>query len=168
MVQNFFTDELAFWANEYEIDRLQQDAAIIASSKLNAPARDIELVDLDGNNISLLDTEAELIVLYFYSPECENCQKETPKLKEVYNQWKNRGIEVFAVCIEPDEAAWRNYIVPEYTDWINGFDPNNGAAYNFKYHVNVTPEIYVIDQERKIVGKDLKAFQLPTIFERHL
>ncbi len=168
MVQNFFTDDLAFWATEYEIDRLQQDAAIIASSKLNVPAKNIQVIDLDGNPISLLDTKAELIVLYFYSPECENCQKETPQLKNVYNQWKDRGIEVFAITIEPDESGWRNYVVPNYTDWINGFDPNNGAAYNFKYHIDVTPEIYVIDQERKIVGKDLKAFQLPTIFERHL
>jgi len=168
MVLNFFTDDLAFWANEYEIDRLQQDASIRYSSMIGKKAKDIKLIDLDGNNISLLEIKSPLIVLYFYSPECENCQKETPKLKEIYDEWKGRGVEVFAVTIEPDEEGWRNYVDPTYRDWVNGFDPNNGSAYNFKYHVDVTPEIYVINQDRVIVGKDLKAFQLPTIFQRHL
>ena len=168
MVQNFWNDDLAFWADQYEIDRLQQDAAIRYSSQLGQPAKDLTMTDPDGNDISLLDSDAKLIVLYVYTPECENCQKETPQVKQVYDQWRNRGVDVFALCTDPDGTIWKNYISNGYMGWRNAYDPDNKSGYQFKYHVDITPEIYVIDQDRKIVAKDLKAFQLPTIFERHL
>ena len=168
MVRNFFTHDLAFWANEHEIDRLQQDAAIRYSCQIGRPAPDIEVTDPDGNTVSLLDNLDELLVLYIYTPECDNCRKETPQVKQIYDQWKNRGVTVFALCTDPDETIWKNYLSENNLDWVNAYDPGASSGYTFKYHIDITPEIYVINRDGIVVGKDLKAFQLPTIFERNL
>ncbi len=168
MVENYFTHELAFWALPHEIDRLQQDAAIRHSSMLGEKAKNIQVIDPSGNSISLLDSEAELLVFYIYTPNCENCQKETPLVKRAYDAWKDRGVEVFALCTDPDEELWKDYIADNNLDWINAFDPMIESEYTFKYHIDITPEIYVLDKDRIIVARDLHAFQLEEIFGRHL
>ena len=168
MVENYFTHERAFWAEPHEIDRLQQDAAIRHSSMLGEHAKDLNVVDPAGNAISLLQSDAELLVLYIYTPNCENCQKETPLVKNVYDKWKGKGVEVFALCTDPDENLWKKYIAENNLDWINGFDPMIESDYTFKYHIDLTPEIYVLNSDRIIVARDLHAFQLEEIFNKHL
>jgi len=168
MVENYFTHERAFWALPHEIDRLQLDAAIRHSSMLGEVAKDIEVIDPAGKSISLMDSDAELLVLYIYTPNCENCKKETPLVKNAYDKWKGKGVEVFALCTDPDEKLWKNYIAQNDLDWINAFDPMIESEYTFKYHIDITPEIYVLNRNRVIVAKDLHAFQLEEIFGRHL
>ena len=50
-------------------------------------------------------------------------------------------------------------------DWTNVMDPTNRSIYG-KYWVDVTPEMYLINKERKIIGKNLKAFQIQTVIDR--
>jgi len=168
MVENYFTHERAFWAKSHEIDRLQLDASIRHSSMLGEKAKDLEVIAPDGKMISLLDSDAELLVLYIYTPNCENCQKETPLVKKAYDAWKSRGVEVFALCTDPDEKLWKNYIDQNDLDWTNAFDPMIESEYTFKYHIDITPEIYVLDRNRIIVARDLHAFQLDEILGRHI
>ena len=50
--------------------------------------------------------------------------------------------------------------------WENNVhDPSNRSIYA-KYFVDVTPELYVINPDRKIVGKNLKVDQVNIIIER--
>ena len=44
-------------------------------------------------------------------------------------------------------------------DFINVFDPTNRSIYA-RYFVDKTPEMYVLDRDRKIIGKNLKTFQV--------
>lgn len=168
MVQNYFTPDLAFWAGEYDLRHLQQDARIRNTSMIGKTGQDITVTDIDGSQISLYDLKGPLKVLYIYTTECDNCRKETPKVLQVYHEWKNRGVDFLALCTDQDESVWKDYVRSNNLDWHNGFDPQNESDYQHKYHVDITPEIYVLDENWEIVGKDLKAFQLPEIFNRHM
>ena len=128
----------------------------------------LEFTDANGRQISLHDIDADFKLLYFYSTTCENCKKETPNLVQVYREWKNRGVEVIAFCMDEDEQAWRNYIQQNQMTFINTIDPDFETRYNFKYHADITPELYILTRENKIIGKDLKAFQVPEIINREL
>ena len=168
MVKNFFTEDLAFWSPKHEIDRLQLDADIRDVSMIGRKAQNIEVKDPDNNNISLHDINADYTVLYIYNTQCENCQKETPKVLDFYRQWKNRGVEVFALSTDEDPMMWQSYIRTYQLDWINGIDFDNSSEYTFKYHIDVTPEIYVLNRNKEIIAKDLQAFQIPIVIEQDL
>ena len=168
LVKKFFTNELAFWSDENEIRLLQQDATIRQRSMIGAKGADLRAEQPDGNFISLYNIDAELIVFYIYTVTCDNCRKETPKVVKVYNEWKERGVKVLALSMDDDYEAWNKYINKNNMDWYNIIDPDYESGYNFKYHTDITPEIYVLNRDFEIVGKDLKADQLPTIFKRHL
>jgi peroxiredoxin len=169
MVENYFTFEHAFWSDSTNIYRLSQKARQMKPSLLGSVGQDIEFKNDKGGTSKLYDLKSPLVVLFLFSPGCEHCQKEAPELVKIYHEWKDRGVDVFTICIDPPEDEWRQFIKDNNFPWEhNIYDPDNESRFRFKYNVDITPEIYVINKDRVIVGKNLKAFQLPTIFERNL
>ncbi|MBK6784429.1 MAG: TlpA family protein disulfide reductase [Saprospiraceae bacterium] len=104
------------------------------------------------------------MVVYLFNPDCENCQKETPLLHEFYLKNKS-NVDVFAIAIDTDDAEWRDYIKQKKLSWTNVYDPTNKSIYG-KYFVDHTPEMYLLNKKRKIIGKNLKTFQLQTMIDK--
>ena len=165
MIQNYFTYDRAFWSDSANIYGLQQRAKEMEQSLVGLPAPDVRANGPDGNPYSIYEIDADYIIVYMYNPTCEHCIKETPLLVEWYREWKPKGAEVFAIVLDTDHKEWTDYIRKNNMDWINVFDPTNRAIYG-KYYVDITPEIYVINPDRKIIGKNLKTFQIETIINR--
>jgi thiol-disulfide isomerase/thioredoxin len=109
----------------------------------------------NGIMVSLYDIKKDFVVLYFWEPNCGHCQEATPKLKAWYDKAKNEGVEVFAVCTQPDKAKWEKYIQDNKLDWINGWDPQRSTNYDYYYNVTSTPGIYILDKNKKIIAKKL-------------
>lgn len=165
LVQNYFTRERAVWADSMEIYALQKRASEMAASRVGQPAPNVISTDPNGRKKELLAIEAPYIVVYMYNPDCEHCQEQTPKLVEFYRQWKPRGVEVFGIAIDTNQERWKEYIQQTGMSWINVFDPTNRSIYA-KYYVDITPEIYVINPDRKIIGKNLQVHQIQEIIRR--
>ena len=165
MVQNYFTRERAFWADTMEIVALQQRASEMAASRIGQPAPNVISTDPNGQTQELLAIKDPYIIVYMYNPECEHCQEQTPKLVDFYRTWKPRGVEVFGIAIDTDNQKWTNYIRQTGMNWINVYDPTNRSIYA-KYFVDITPELYVINPERKIIGKNIKVYQIEEIIRR--
>ena len=169
MVENYFTKELAVWSNEYELKRLHLDAAIRKRSLPGMKAQDVKAKNSKGEYLSIHDIEAPITIVYIYTTSCDHCIEETPKLLEVYNQWKDKGIQIYAICTDQEEGNWKEFIAKNKIEaWSNVFDPTFESKYDRKYHIDITPEIYVLDQDKIIVGKDLKSFQLEEVFTETL
>jgi peroxiredoxin len=125
----------------------------------------------DKNNIkrSLYDFNAPIKIVYIYYTDCEHCQKETPKLREVYDQWHKRGVEIFSIGANVKERAdWLNFETKYGINWTNVMDPQLESKFNEKYFIDNTPEMYVLDKNFRIIAKNLKPEQLPEIFEKEL
>lgn len=165
ITRNYVTKERATWAEEVQIKTIAQRANEMAASRLNQPAPDVLSFAPDGTTRRLYDSKADYIVVYMYNPDCEHCQEESPKLVEYFHQ--NRGkVDVYAIALDTDKEKWQNYINKVGMDWTNVYDPSNRSIYG-KYWVDVTPEIYLINKERKIIAKNLKTFQIPLVIEQH-
>ena len=48
----------------------------------------------------------------------------------------------------------------------NVFDFEQESQYHLKYHIDITPEIYVLDKDHKIIASNVSPEQLPEIFNR--
>ena len=114
---------------------------------------------------SIYDMTAPYIIVYMYNPDCEHCQEQTPKLVRFYNEWKNKGVDVYAIAIDTDDQPWKDYIAKTGMTFTNVHDPTNRSIYA-KYYVDQTPELYVLNPDRIIIGKNLKVNQVETIINR--
>lgn len=165
MIQNYFTYERAFWSDSAQTYALQQRAHEMASSLVGQKGPNVTAKDPSGQMRSIYDIKAPYIVVYMYNPTCEHCMEQTPKLVQFYREWKSKGLEVYGIAIDTDEAEWKGYIAKTGMSWINVFDPTNKAIYA-KYFVDITPEIYVLNPDRTIIAKNLKVEQIAEVIER--
>lgn len=165
MVKNYFTKERAFWTDSMEVFALQQRANEMAASLVGLKGPNVTAKDPSGQLRSIYDIQAPYIVVYMYNPTCEHCMEQTPKLVQLYQAWKSKGLEVYGIAVDTDDAEWKDYIAKTGMPWINVFDPTNKAIYA-KYFVDITPEIYVLNPERTIIAKNLKVNQIIEVIER--
>jgi len=165
MTRNYFTRERAFWSDSMEVYALQQRAGEMAQSILGIKGPDVVSTDQFGNTQSIYEKTADYIIVYMYNPTCEHCMKETPKMVDYYNRNKSKGIDVFAIAIDTEDQEWKDYIKKNNMSFTNVFDPTNRSIYA-KYYVDVTPEIYVLNKDRTIIGKNLKVDQIDIIIDR--
>ena len=166
MIQKYFTRDRAFWADSMEVYALQQRAGEMAQSLVGLQGPDVESTNQFGEKKSIYEMTADYIVVYLYNPTCEHCMKETPLLVDWYNKNKaNNKADVFAIAIDTNEEEWKEYIKKNNMTFTNVYDPTNRSIYA-KYYVDITPEVYVLNKERKIIGKNLKVFQIDTIIDR--
>jgi thiol-disulfide isomerase/thioredoxin len=164
MVQNYFTKERAFWSDSLEVNAIQQRASEMAGSLLGKKGPNVISTDQFGKQQQIYNSKADYVVVYMYNPECEHCMEETPKLLQYYNQ--NKGlVDVFAIAIDTDDAKWKAYIAKNNMTWTNVHDPSNRSIYG-KYFVDITPELYLLNKERIIIGKNLKTNQIQTVLDR--
>ena len=168
MMQRYFTRDRAFWENPLVVDGFQKRANEMSKSFIGDPGPDVISKDLEGKTHRLLDSKQDYIVIYMFSPSCEHCQEQTPKLVNWYNAGGKAYADVYAIAIEsnlddPNELA--NYIKKTNMPFTCVWDESNISIYG-KYYVDLTPEIYILNPERKIIGKNLKVFQIDTIIDR--
>lgn len=165
IILKYFTPERATWLDPVSISTLRKRANEMTQSLLNKPAGNVTARGFDGQIHTFFDSKAPVIIVYIYNPDCEHCEKETPQLIQFYNKWKDRGVEIFSISANTTEPKWKGFHQRFNLPWTDVFDASNASWYP-KYFVDVTPEVYVIDAERKIFAKNLQVTQLETIMQR--
>lgn len=168
IVKNHFTNERAFWSDSTNTYALQLRADEMAYSLVGQPGPNVKVPDANGKPQAVYDLKAPYVVVYLYNPDCEHCQAETPVLVNRYRQWQQQSpplVDVYAIAIDTEPDLWKSYIAKTGMTWTNVYDPTNRSIYK-TYFVNITPEIYVLNPERVIIGKNLKVNQIDEIIRR--
>jgi len=97
------------------------------------------------------------MLLYFWSSTDQNCRDLNPKLKTVYNKFRSKGFEIYAVALDESKQPWQKAIDEDQLEWVNVSNlagTNDEAAQNI-YRVTRLPYTLLIDKQGKIVARDL-------------
>ena len=87
----------------------------------------------------------------------------------IYNKFKERGFDIYAVSLDSDKAEWLTAISKHKFTWTNVSDLSEWESEAVKtYNVNRTPAIYLLDKEGRIVAKNLRGKELEMNVERLL
>ena len=97
--------------------------------------------DIMIGETDLLDNESEYTVVFFYDHDCDLCRQERRDLDSVCE----RHPEITVVAID-----------------MNTDDTRFDGLYE-TYDIEVTPLIYVLDREKRIIGKKIRAKQIEVI-----
>ena len=168
IAQNHFTYERAFWSDSTNVYAVQLRAAEMVNSLVGQAGPNVKAPDENGQLQAIYDLEAPYIVVYLYNPDCEHCQEQSPVLVNSYRSWQQQSpplVDVYAIAIDTEEAIWKDYIRKSGMTWTNVFDPTNRSIYK-TYYVNITPEVYVLGPDRKIIAKNLNVNQIEEVIRR--
>lgn len=88
---------------------MAEEAKISSSVNTGQKAIDFTLRDLKGKEVNLFKDFAnkKVIILVFSTTWCPYCISEIPNLKNVYKNYKNRGLEVIHIDVSetPDRVS---------------------------------------------------------------
>lgn len=160
------------WVDTAQLRKIVERAEQLDKITIGKVAPNLRMVDtsLGRTGYKILhQVPAKYTVLYFWDPDCSHCQKETPKLRDLYNgKWKGKGIEVFAVGSISDVDEWKKYIREKKLPWINVVDQNGENKAKHVYDIYSTPVIYLLDEKKKIIAKRLDVEQLDGFLDRKM
>ena len=114
------------------------------------------------------DFKGKILVLDFWASWCGPCRAEIPHLKEAYKEYSNKGVAFFSVSIDKDDAAWRKAMKEENMPWTQAQAPKAGKDVMKQYQFSGIPYILVLDEEGKIVAKNLRGKALTDKLEELL
>ena len=160
MVDNYYANGRAYWAEEDQLAKMKDNAHRIRPLLIGQPAPDLKMKSRSGEDISLYEVDAKYTILYFWAYDCGHCKKSTPHMKAFYEKWKDRDVEIFSICTKQKEleSCWEYIDDREIGDWMHATD--RYMRFFNKYDVRSTPSIFVLDRNKEIISKKLGAEQL--------
>ncbi len=125
-------------------------------------APEIVSKDTDGKTIALTSLIGKgVLMVYFWASWCEGCEVENPNIVRLYNKFKERGLDIYAVALDSDKTEWLKAIKKYQFTWINVSDLREWESEAVKtYNVNRTPAIYLLNKEGRIMAKNLRGKEL--------
>lgn len=165
MAERYYGTGEAFWADSSVVAAMVKRAKQLRPILLGEKAPELILTDTSGNFVSLHRVQADYTLVFFYEPDCGHCKTETDKIKEWYDN-DTLGLAVFAVCTDTSLAAWKKYIVDRKLDWIHVNGTRSITAdYHDLYNISMTPTLFLLDRNKRIIAKRLKTDQLRPFLE---
>ena len=69
--------------------------------KINTPAPDFSLKDINGSSLSLSALKGQVVLLNFWSTTCPPCVSELPALNQLHSELGKGGLSVVGIAIDP-------------------------------------------------------------------
>jgi len=159
LVENYYAGGKAPWVKEEQLAKMVDDAKKLKPLLIGKPAPDMTLNQRDGTKFTLYDLKSKYTILLFWASDCGHCKKTMPKLKEIYPEMKSRGAELVSVCtqlLEKEKDCWK-YLDENDLEgtWINATDKYLRSRFKQNYNITSTPQIYILDADKKIMSKKI-------------
>jgi len=127
----------------------------------NTGLPDVSFPDPNGTTRSLSSLKGKTVLLYFWTATSELSKQQSPVLEKIYRKYKNKGFEIFAVCVDEDPENGLKLIQFDEQSFINTFGPEflkTDDAYIF--NLRQVPANYLLDKEGNIIARDLYGAEL--------
>ncbi len=181
MIDNWYKTGKVDWIKEDKLKNIIESADEKRFCLCGEIAPDIILPDTTENHwVSMHGLNAKYTLLVIWEATCGHCKKEVPKLYELYQKWKDKGLAVYALEGELENDKWKKFIREKnLLDWTNVSDTpaimqqdsaskliwkgtTTLQSLNFRktYDVSSTPKVFLMDSDHRIIAKQLSAEQL--------
>jgi peroxiredoxin len=149
---------------------LQEDERFIAlleksiiNGGIDLPAKDFELIMLDGSSLKLSDMKGKIVLVDFWATWCSPCIREMPNLKKIYTAHQSEGFEIIGISVDENLDAMRAYVENENLNWLIGYS-GTGPGWEDeilkRYKVNALPSTWLIDREGIVRYQGLRGEEL--------
>lgn len=139
--------------------RMQQENIVSVSDII-----DLQLPDINGHIRSLSELRGKVVLLDFHIFSTAESGARILKLRELYDRYHARGLEIYQVAIDQDEHLWKQAV--EQLPWISVYDPSAESCQ--RYNVSTLPEFFIVDRNNSLQKRSSQIDDLNAEIERLL
>ncbi|MDR0574019.1 MAG: AhpC/TSA family protein [Tannerella sp.] len=112
-------------------------------------------------NLSDVTEVKKVILLDFWASWCAPCLKEMPTLIQLYENYKDNGLEIIGISIDENELNWKKAIQKNKMSWIQVISNKNKSGNIAEmYGVSLIPYTILINENGKVIGDNLRGEEL--------
>ena len=138
MVEREITSSRVAAARQQRI--LEEDKVVVSD------LIDLNLPDVNGRRHTLSELRGQVVLLDFHLFSTPESGARILKLRELYDKYHARCLEVYQVSIDQDEHLWKQAV--EALPWIAVYDPDGESC--VLYNVQTLPEFFLIDRQNAL------------------
>src|SRR6185312_15973794 len=83
----------------------------------NKPYPNLSLLNSANERHFIIDSNFKLTMLVFWASWCGPCRMEIPTLKEIYSEYKERGLNLVSISIDDNKDNWVKALSQEKMPW---------------------------------------------------
>lgn len=165
-----FTERIKASKSGQNIAKLIDVPEAPAPAKIGQLAPDFNGPDHTGKNFTLKENLGKITIVDFWASWCRPCRVENPNLVNTYNKLHGKGLEIISVSLDKDKKSWIRAIEDDGLKW-------DGHVSNLKfwnepiaklYQVTSIPATFILDENGKIIAKNLRGLALEQKIEELL
>lgn len=119
---------------------------------------DVELPDINGTQRRLSDLCGHVVLLDFTMYGAKESAARTRAMRELYNKYKERGLEIYQVSLDDDIHFWK--FSCENLPWVCVHETDGRATTS--YAINSLPTYFLINRDNEIVVRSEMVRDLET------
>jgi thiol-disulfide isomerase/thioredoxin len=125
-------------------------------------------LEIIAKNSIFKNTNKKYFLVDFWFSHCGPCLNDFPKYKEVYKQYKDKGLEIIGISTDQTKNVndWKKVIKEKDLLWIHFLDENGTESK--KYNINAFPTTFLLDSEGVIIKKNISPEELENFLEKNL
>lgn len=148
-----YLDAFKFLSNDSRYQSQVKYYQGVAKTDVGVQPPDWNLPDENGKMIRLSSLKGKYVLVDFWYSGCHWCRKMTPGLIRIYNELKDKGLEIVSVSVDPkkDEDKWRKAMEEDGAPWLQAWDMNKTLP--DQYSVQGYPTMFFLGPDGKVLQK---------------
>ncbi len=136
--------------------------------RIGNPAPDFQLLNLEGQNVSLSNLRGKPVLVNFWASWCPPCRAEMPFIQEIFEdeEWSDKGLVILAINIGERPSTAKRFMASNGLSFPVPLDTSQNVA--LKYNVSAIPTTLLIDKDGIIKAIKVGAFSSKADIEKSL
>jgi len=170
MVDKYYVTGQTPWLDETTLENIIKKANHIRPIMIGQKAPNMIMIDTNNRLVSMHNIASKFLILLFWDPDCGHCEQEIPKIKDFYDQNREAyGLTILAICSDTSLTKWKSQVKKKKMNWINVDGPRTLTGdYHEQYNISLTPVIYILNEKKEIIAKNLRAEQLQLFMKNYI
>jgi thiol-disulfide isomerase/thioredoxin len=113
---------------------------------------------VSGKKVSMPGLKGKVVVIDFWATWCGPCVAEMPKMKELYEQFKDKGVEFIGVSLDAPAAeggqiALKEFVAQNQIPWPQYYQGKGWESeFSRGWGINSIPAMFVVDADGKLAN----------------
>ncbi len=122
----------------------------------------LEFVDaIKGTRISMETLKGKVVVLDFWATWCGPCIAEMPRMKKLYAEYKDKGVEFIGVSLDETVEKGgldklKDFVAANGIEWPQYYQGSRNSEFSTSWGITGIPSVFLVDTDGNLVSVEAR------------